>query len=152
MTKKEKIQIELEVASKVLEVKHVTCPKGHPLFDDEVKFEGHPSIKLKVKYKDKTGFIYLDPVYGSYNKIEEGITIPEKAVVEFFCPECNVSLTDKHYNCQLCASPLFVLNLPKQSVVEGCLKKGCMYHKMKIVYAEQHLKRLFENSTLESYL
>ena len=152
MAKKEKIQIEVEVPSKALEVKHVTCPNGHALFDEEVKFEGHPSIKAKVKYKDQTGFIYLDPVYGSYNKIEEGIKIPDNAVVEFFCPKCEVSLTDPNDTCQSCASPLFVLQLPKHSVAEGCLKKGCSFHKIKIIDAEQQLGRLFENDTLESYL
>ncbi len=152
MAKKEKIQIEVEVTSKALEVKHVTCSQGHSLSDDEVKFEGHPSIKLKVKNKNETGFIYLDPIYGSYNKIEEGITLPENAVVEFFCPECNESLTDPHDTCQLCSSPLFVLHLPKHSIIEGCLKKGCIYHKLKIVNAEKQLGRLFENDTLESYL
>lgn len=152
MAKKEKIQIEVEVKSKALEVKNVKCPNGHSLSDDEVKFQGHSSIKLKVKYKKKTGFMYLDPVYGSYNKIEEGITLPENAVVEFFCPECDVSLTEPNDTCQLCASPLFVLHLPKQSIVEGCLRKGCLYHKMKIVDAEQSLSRLFTDSTLESYL
>lgn len=152
MAKKEKIQIELEVPSKVLEVKNVTCPNGHKLFDEEVKFEGNPSLKAKVKYKNQTGFIYLDPVYGSFNKIEEGIKIPDNAVAEFFCPECNVSLTDAHETCKLCASPLFVLHLPNNSVAEGCLKKGCLYHKIKIVDAEQQLGRLFEDSTLESYL
>lgn len=152
MPKKEKIQIEVEVGSKVLEVKHASCPKGHLLIDEEVKFHGHSSIKVKVKYKKETGLLYLDPVYGSYDKIEEGISLPKNKVIEFFCPECDVSLIDEHDTCQLCASPLFVLHLPKQSVVEGCTKKGCLYHKMKIVDAEQSLGRLFEDSTLESYL
>ena len=152
MTKKEKIQIEVEVPSKALEVKHVTCPNGHPLFDEEVKFEGHPSIKAKVKHKNETGFIYLDPVYGSYNKSEEGIKIPDNAVVEFFCPECDVSLTDPHDTCQSCASPLFILHLPKNSVAVGCLKKGCTFHKIKIVDAESQISRMFQNDTLVSYL
>ncbi len=152
MAKKEKIQIEVEVPSKALEVKHVTCPNGHALFDEEVKFEGHPSIKLKIKYKDKEGFIYLDPVYGSYNKILEGIKVPDKAVVELFCPECNISLTDTHETCRTCSAPLFVMNLPKHSIVEGCLRWGCTFHKIQIVDAESQIGRLFENDTLESYL
>jgi len=152
MANKEKVDIEVEVSTKALEVKHVTCQNGHSLLDEEVKFSGHPSIKLKVKYKNATGFMYLDPVYGSYNKIEEGITLPDNAIVEFFCPVCNESLTDSHETCQLCSSPLFVLHLPKHSIVEGCLKKGCIYHKLKIVDADQNLGRLFEDSTLESYL
>jgi len=152
MAKKEKIQIEVEVSSKALEVKHVTCPNGHALFDEQVKFEGHPSIKVKVKLKDQAGYLYLDPIYGSYNKIEEGIKIPDDAVCEFFCPECDVSLTEQHETCQSCSSPLFVFHLPNHSIVEGCLKKGCTFHKIKIVDADSQIGRMFENDTLESYL
>jgi hypothetical protein len=47
---------------------------------------------------------------------------------------------------------MFVFNLPKGGIIEGCLKNGCVYHKMKIIDAEQLVARSFENSTLESYL
>ena len=152
MPGKEKVQIEIEVASNKLNVKHAKCPKGHQLCCDEKKIHGNPSIKLKVKYKNHEGFIYLDPVYGSYDNIEEGLSMPKNAVAEFFCPECGVSLTDPSDTCQLCSSPMFVLELPNGGIVEGCLKKGCVYHKLKIVDAEQLIARSFENSTLESYL
>lgn len=152
MSGKEKVQIEIEVAANKLNVKHVKCPKGHQLCCDEKKIHGFPSIKLKVKYKNKEGFIYLDPIYGSYDNVEEGLSIPKNGVAEFFCPECGISLTDPMDTCQLCSSPMFILELPNGGIVEGCLKKGCVYHKMKIVDAEQLIARSFENSTLESYL
>ena len=69
-----------------------------------------------------------------------------------FCPECGVNLKDPEDVCQLCASPMFVLHLPNGGIAEGCLKKGCMFHKMKIVDAEKQIARTFENNTLESYL
>ncbi len=152
MPGKEKVQIEVEISSKKLNVKHVTCPNGHQLCCDSKKIHGHPSIKLKVRYKEQDGFIYLDPIYGSYDNVEEGLSIPKGGVAEFFCPECGVSLTDHADTCQLCSSPMFVLELPKGGIVEGCLKKGCIFHKMKIVDAEQQIARSFENNTLESYL
>jgi hypothetical protein len=152
MPKKEKLEIEVEVPSKKIHVEHVYCSKGHSLCDPSHKIHGYPSIKVKVKYKDKSGYLYVDPIYGSYDNMEEGIKLPKGAVVEFFCPECNVSLKSEDETCQLCASPMFLFNLPKGSIVEGCLKKGCYYHKMKIVDAEQEIARMFRNDTLDSFL
>ena len=73
-------------------------------------------------------------------------------IVKMSCPECGVDLQDPTDTCNLCSAPMFVFHLPKGGVVEGCLRKGCVYHKMKIVDAESLLGRMFENSTLESYL
>ena len=152
MTKKEKLQIEVEVPAKQVHVEHVTCPNGHLLCDPTTLIHGFPSIKVKVKYRDQEGFLFLDPLYGSHDNIEQDIEIPQNAVVEFFCPECGVSLKSEEDTCQLCSSPLFLFHLPRGGIIEGCLKKGCLYHKMKIVDAEQQVARLFENDTLESYL
>jgi hypothetical protein len=152
MAKKEKLQVEIEVPSRKIHVEHVSCSNGHDLTDPEKKIHGHPSIKLKLKYKGKDGLIYLDPVYGSFDHIEEGVKLPKGAVVEFFCPTCEVSMTASEESCQLCASPMFIAHLPGGGIIEGCLKKGCYFHKMKIVDAEKQISRLFENDTLESYL
>ena len=153
MPKKEKVQVEVEVKSKKISVHHAACPNGHQLCCDEaVKIHDKPGIKVKVRYKDKTGFVYLDPTYGSYDNLFEGIDMPKGSVAEFFCPQCDVSLTDPHETCQLCSSPMFVFHLPKGGIIEGCLRKGCMFHKMKIVDAEQQVARMFENNTMESFL
>ena len=152
MANKEKVQIEVEVSSEKLNVKHATCPNGHQLSDESALIHDHPSLKVKIRFKDKKGFLYLDPIYGSYDNKFEGISMPKSGVAEMFCPECNVSLTDPNDTCQLCSSPMFVFHLPKGGIVEGCLKNGCLFHKMKIVDAEQQIARSFENNTLESYL
>ena len=155
MSKSEKIQVEISVPAKALNVKNAKCPNGHSLMDPEVKIGGYQAVKVNVTCGDEKGVIYLDPVYGSYDHIEEGIKIKDDCVVEFLCPECNTRLTDKHENCHLCSSPLYVFHLPKGSIVEGCLKKGCLFHKMKIVDSEEQMGRLFSdisNSTLESFL
>ncbi len=152
MAKKEKVQIEVEVSSKKLHVTHATCPKGHPLQDKEVKIHREPSLKVKVRTRGKEGYLYLDPVYGRYDNIEKGVKIKDGDVVEMFCPECGIDLRDPEETCQLCSSPMFIFHLAGGGIVEGCLKKGCLFHKMKIVDAEKQFIRMFENSTLESYL
>ena len=152
MAAKEKVQIEVEVASKKLHVHHVTCPKGHSLLDKSVKIHGDASIKVKIECKGKKGTLYIDPVYGRYDNIIEDIKLKKGDVVTMYCPQCGIDLTDPNEICQLCASPMFIFNLPKGGIVEGCTKNGCLFHKMKIVDAEKQLSRMFENSTMESYL
>ena len=152
MGKKEKLQVEVEISSKKIHVQHVLCPNGHELCDSSKKINGYPAIKMKVTFQDQSGFIYLDPVYGSFDHIEEGVNLPNGAIVEFLCPTCNISLTSPDEICQVCSSPTFLGHLPKGGIIEGCLKKGCYFHKMKVIDAEQQVARLFENDTLESYL
>ena len=152
MSNKEKIQVELEISSKSVNVQHAFCQNGHSLIDSSVKINGFAAIKVKVRANNQEGLLYLDPVYGSYNNIEKGLTIPKGTLVEMFCPECGKSLTDEQETCQVCSSPMFVFHLPKESIIEGCLKKGCMFHKLRIIDGEHQMMRLFENSTLESFL
>lgn len=152
MPKKEKVQFEIEVPSKKIHVEHVYCPNGHSLCDPDTKIHGYPAIKVKVKYKKKEGILFMDPIYGSYDNIFEGINVPIKAIVDIFCPACDVSLKEEGESCRLCTSALFIFNLPNGGIVEGCLRRGCIYHKMKIVGAEEQISRLFENDTLESFL
>lgn len=152
MSSREKVQIEIEVPKKKLHVHHATCPKGHKLQDEKVKIHGKASLKVKMKIGKKEGILYLDPVYGSYDNVEEGIALKKGDVVRMYCTECGVEFTDKNEICQLCASPMFIFHLPKGGIIEGCSKKGCLFHKLKIVDAEKQISRMFENNTMESYL
>lgn len=152
MAAKEKVQIEVEVSSKKLHVNHATCPNGHLLQDDKVKIHGDPALKVSIKIRGKQGTLYIDPVYGRYDNIEENITLKKGDVVEMYCPQCGVDLRDPNDICQSCSSPMFIFHLPRGGIVEGCSKKGCMFHKLKIVDAEKQVSRLFENNTMESFL
>ncbi len=152
MSDREKIQIEVELPSQVLHVQHARCPNGHLLQDNTMKIHDHPAIRVRVDHQKKSGELYLDPVYGSYDNIEKGIELPDGAIVEMFCPHCSISLKDPEETCQLCSAPLFIFHLPGNGIVEGCMRKGCLYHKMKIIDAGEQLGRLFENNTLESFL
>ncbi len=152
MAAKEKVQIEVEVSAKSLHVNHATCPNGHLLQDEKTKIHGDPALKVAIKLKGKSGILYIDPVYGRYDNIEEDITLKHGDVVEMYCPECGVDLIDANEICQSCSSPMFIFQLPRGGIVEGCSKKGCLFHKLKIVDAEKQVSRLFENSTMESFL
>jgi hypothetical protein len=152
MSEKEKIQIEVEVPSQALHVEHASCPAGHSLRDETVQIHGHPALKVNIKCKGKSGVLYLDPIYGSFDNIEKGIKLAKGDLVEMFCPSCGVNLKDAVDTCQLCSAPMFVFHLPKGGIIEGCTRRGCMFHKLKIVDGAEQVSRLFQNSTLESYL
>ena len=148
MSDKEKITVEVNVSPNGLHIEHPTCSKGHSLRCDKVKIHNYPSIKAKAKVNDKEGLIYIDPIYGSFDNIIEGMTIPEGVLVELFCPECGENLTMPGESCKVCSSPMFVFHLPNKSIVEGCLRKGCMFHELKIIDVDQQLTRLFEERML----
>jgi hypothetical protein len=148
MDENKKVQIEIDVSKHPLHVDHPTCSKGHSLRCDSVKIHDYASIKVKARYKNNSGLVYIDPIYGSFDNIIEGMHVPEGETIELFCPECDENLTAKDDSCQVCLSPMFVFHLPNNGIVEGCLKKGCMFHKLKIVDAEEQIARLFEDRTL----
>jgi len=145
---KENVQIEIDTSKHKLHVDHPSCSNGHSLKCDHVKIHDYSSIKVKARYKNNSGFIYIDPIYGSFDNIIEGMHVPDGEVVELLCPQCDENLTAKDDSCQVCLSPMFLFHLPNNGVVEGCLKKGCMFHKLKIVDAEEQVSRLFEERML----
>jgi hypothetical protein len=148
MAVKEKVQIEIDVSKHPLPVNHPTCSNGHSLKCENVKINDYPSIKVKAKYKENDGFIYIDPIYGSFDNIIEGMHVPDGEIVELFCPECDEKLLAPSDTCQVCLSPMFLFHLPNNGVIEGCMKKGCMFHKLKIVDAEELVARLFDERML----
>jgi hypothetical protein len=116
---------------KVIDIQHAQCSNGCNLITDEKVINGMKAIKAKIKFDDKEGIIYLDPEFGSYNHITD-LEIPDGKVVEFYCPECGVSLVDKDDLCKTCGSPMLSLTIPKEGVVAACTKKGCFDHALRI--------------------
>jgi two-component system, NtrC family, sensor kinase len=48
----------------VVQIKQAVCPKRHNLIDNEVRFDGKPSIRVKARCEGQEGFVHIDPVYG----------------------------------------------------------------------------------------
>ncbi|MBN2279891.1 MAG: hypothetical protein JXQ65_04875 [Candidatus Marinimicrobia bacterium] len=116
---------------RVIDIQHACCSNGCNLITDEKTIGGMKAIKAKIKFNDQEGIIYLDPEFGSYNHITD-LNIPEGQQVDFFCPECGVSLVDKDDLCKTCGSPMLSFEIPKEGVVAACTKKGCFDHALRI--------------------
>ncbi len=151
MPKKQKETLEIELPSKAIRIQNASCVNGHSLMNAEHTINGYASVSVLVKYKDQEGRIYLDPVYGSFKNVFE-IAVDEGGVVEFFCPQCRVSLNDDDQRCQVCSASMFALHLPNGGIVEGCLRNGCQFHTLRLVSGVELVDRLFDSHTLDAYL
>jgi hypothetical protein len=118
--------------------------------DPEVTIHDLPSIKVRCVSEGREGVLNLDPVYGRFDNIQDWDP-PKGTIVEFQCSSCGVSLKSEEETCQACGAPLFTLQLPS-GIVEGCLRRGCLYHRLTIVDSDQLLEKLFEQHHLDSYL
>lgn len=152
MPNQELLKIEVKIPAGQLVIRHAACSNGHSLLSDELKFGENPAIRIGIEKGGKEGLLYLDPLYGSYRKEIRGLEVADGETVAFYCPECRESLLEEGETCRLCAAPLFVLNLPGGGVVEGCSRKGCLFHNLKIVDQNEQLARLFRDDTLASFL
>ncbi len=151
MRKKKKEKVEIEVPSKAIRIQHAQCPNGHDLMDPEHKINGYASITVLTKYKDQEGLFHLDPVYGSYKNVPE-INIPQGEIVQFYCPQCHVSLSEAGQTCDKCSAPMFALSLPHGGIVEACLRNGCQFHNLKLTDGEELIKRLEDEGTLDAFV
>ena len=89
------------------------------------------------------GHVHLDPAYGEFQNLGDR-SVPRGAVVELLCPGCGVSLEDPEAVCSICSTSMFVLQLPRGGFVEGCRRKACFHHKLRLVSGDEALQRLFQ--------
>jgi hypothetical protein len=143
--------IEVQVPPGALFVGHARCPAGCDLMDPKVRIHGQPSIHMVFRYSGGEGRIHMDPFYG---KFENVLTreLSDGAVVEFLCPHCGVSLQAPDEHCSVCSAPMFVLYLPHGGFVEGCERKACFHHRLRLVSGEEELQRLFDRLVTDNYL
>ncbi len=144
-------RVEVEVPAGTLVVRHARCPKGCDLMDAAVEIRGVPSIHLAYELRGEKGHIHLDPAYGRFENVSDR-EIPEGSIVQFSCPACGASLQDPQARCSACSAPMFMIHLPKGGFVEGCLRKGCIHHRLRLVTTEQMMQRLFDPVGMDIYL
>lgn len=140
--KKSGDNIEIVLPRTRVTVTEAKCPEGCSLMTKERLIGGHPSVGVRFSYGDVSDMIYLDPRYGSFENVCH-VEIPDQQVVEFHCPHCGTSLADEEERCLTCSTPLFALHLPGGGIVEGCLRKGCGFHKLQIVDLDARFARLY---------
>ena len=141
MTEKEKIIIEINKGK--LFIQNATCPNGHSLMSEEVKIHNMSSIKVKFKFDDVEGIICLDPSYGTFEHIYN-TKISNGKIVDFLCPECNISLKIEGSSCPACGAPHFRFLLPRGGYIEGCLRKGCIQHELRFTDIDDQLATLYK--------
>lgn len=110
------------------QIKKAQCSKRHNLLDNEVKIDGIPSIKVKVRQNGEDSIIHLDPVYGKIRNIYDQ-NYKEKKDSQYLCSECNTSLIIEKKRCPKCDSPIIGIEVPSQGIYEVCATKGCPYEK-----------------------
>jgi two-component system, NtrC family, sensor kinase len=116
----------------ITHIKKATCPKRHDLMDNEIKIEGMPSIRLRVKNNGHEGFVNLDPFYGK-KQHHYGIDVNTKKSLDILCPQCGISLIKEDAKCPVCQSPTYILNIPNNGQIEGCLNKECGWQRWEAI-------------------
>jgi two-component system NtrC family sensor kinase len=119
----------------ITHIKKATCPKRHDLIDNEFKIDGMPSIKLKVVSNGNEGSVNLDPVYGGHNHhFHFPVNIDfESSSFQILCPKCGISLIEPGKICPECKAPIYILEVPSEGNIEGCITKGCSWQKWEAV-------------------
>ncbi len=112
----------------VLQIKRALCRKRHDLVDRKVQIDGKPAISMRYRKNKQTGLVHLNPMYGSNRHQLNGMPDIDEEI-EFMCPDCSASLMAEGELCPVCGSPIYAFEVPLKGLVQGCLKKGCGWHR-----------------------
>lgn len=105
----------------------VKCPHCRADLMDSVKLiSNKQSIKVKIKTKDKEGFLWLCSFYGCYEH-ESDFYIPPREIVRFYCTHCDAEL-DTDVKCESCQAPMVTFNMKSGGKVSLCSRNGCDKH------------------------
>jgi two-component system NtrC family sensor kinase len=115
-----------------LQIREAVCPNGHNLIDKDHKIEGLPAIKLYAKFEENSGFIHLNPIYGS-RQHHYGIPLIKDKPINLCCPECDVSLMQDDVSCPECKSPSYKIIVPDKGFISGCAKFGGVWQKWEYI-------------------
>lgn len=105
----------------------VSCSHcNHSLMDDDYLIDDHPSIRVTVSFGRKHGWMRMSCLYGSYN-VESKYEIPDKELVNFFCPHCHSELAGA-VECSECAAPMAPMIVRGGGILQICSRRGCRGH------------------------
>ncbi|MCX5797268.1 MAG: ATP-binding protein [Elusimicrobia bacterium] len=108
----------------ITQIKKAVCPKRHSLMDEEVRIDGRPTVRIRVRSDKAEGFLYLNPMYGMGGH-HHAVAAAGAPGARFVCPECSVSLLVDKKVCPECGSAVYVFEVPARGLVEGCTRPGC---------------------------
>jgi two-component system NtrC family sensor kinase len=111
-----------------LQIKRALCRKRHDLVDRKVQIDAKPAISMRYRKKKQSGLIYLNPMYGSQKHLLGDMPDFDEGV-ELMCPHCSVSLIAEGETCPDCGAPIYAFEVPLKGIVQGCLRKGCGWHR-----------------------
>ena len=110
----------------------VSCPHcNHNLMDETSTVDGYPSIKVRISFDHKDGWLRLSCLYGSYNSSTE-LDIPMDTIVKFYCPHCRVELPSTS-NCSICRAPMVPMLVYGGGIVKICSRCGCKNHMLDLI-------------------
>lgn len=110
----------------------VSCPHcNHNLMDETSAVDGYPSIKVRISFDHKDGWLSLSCLYGSYNFSTE-LDIPMDTIVKFYCPHCSVELPSTS-NCSICRAPMVPMLVYGGGIVKICSRRGCKNHMLDLI-------------------
>ncbi|MCX7045602.1 MAG: NAD(P)H-dependent oxidoreductase subunit E [Candidatus Sumerlaeota bacterium] len=107
-----------------IEVSCAHCERT--LMDPAVAIDGYPSVKVAISVGPKRGWLRLSALYGSYNVSTE-YDISMNTVVDFYCPHCEMELTDS-CECLVCGAAMVSLAVRGGGVLQICSRRGCKGH------------------------
>jgi len=112
----------------ITQIKQAQCPKRHSLINAEVRIDGKPSIRVRVRAEGNEGFIYRDPMYG-LARHQFGIAPEPGMDVQVTCPECSTALNVHGSPCPDCGAVTFQFEVPGKGFVEGCTNRACTWQR-----------------------
>jgi len=85
-------------------------------------------VRLDAYIRDTgaDGVVSLSAIFGDYS-VDTDLAIPNGAIAEFRCPQCDESLMVET-PCRVCGAPMASLNLQAGGVIEFCSRRGCRGH------------------------
>ncbi len=129
-TRKGLDEVQIKTDEKIFPVE-VGCSRcNHSLMDLEYLIDGYPSIRVTISFDGKHGWLRLSSLYGS-NNVETEYSIPEREVLNFFCPHCHSELMGAS-ECTDCEAPMVPMIVKGGGIVQICSRQGCKGHMLDI--------------------